>query len=103
NDLHSWPAWRQKHPGEPLSAILAAVKQSLPLAPRVCLTGHSGGGSFIFGYLNEVDSIPDDVERVAFLDSNYSFESPHGVKLAAWLKGDLSRRLEVIAYDDRNI
>ena len=67
------------------------------------MTGHSGGGSFLFGYLNEIDAIPSDVERIAFLDSNYSFEDAHGPKLIAWLKGDPARRLEVIAYDDRNI
>ncbi len=103
NDLHAWPAWRQKHPKEGLRAIVQRVKETLPGKPSVCLTGHSGGGSFIFGYLNEADTIPDDVGRVAFLDSNYSFEDAHGRKLTAWLKGDSSRRLEVIAYDDRNI
>ena len=103
NSLHSWPAWRQKHPKESLRAILAQVKESLPGKPSLCLTGHSGGGSFIFGCLNEMDAIPSDVERIAFLDSNYSFDDTHGTMLAAWLKGDPSRRLEVIAYDDRNI
>ena len=103
NSLHSWPAWRQKHPKESLLAILAQVKETLPGKPSLCLTGHSGGGSFLFGCLNEMDSIPREVERIAFLDSNYSFEDSHGTKLAAWLKGDPSRRLEVIAYDDRNI
>jgi hypothetical protein len=105
NDQLSWPAWRQKHPEPHLAAILERVKQALPAgtAPRICLTGHSGGGSFIFGYLNEVEAIPSEIERIAFLDSNYSFEDSHGTKLIAWLKQDAVRRLEVIAYDDRNI
>ena len=103
NDLHAWPAWRQKHPKESLRAILQRVKETLPGKPAVCLTGHSGGGSFIFGYLNEAAAIPEEVQRIAFLDSNYSFEDTHGQKLTAWLKGDKSRRLEVIAYDDRHI
>ncbi len=109
NDVHAWPAWRQKHPKESLAAIVRRVKETLPThsaaapKPAVCLTGHSGGGSFIFGYLNEADAIPRDVERIAFLDSNYSFENAHGTKLVDWLKGDSSRRLEVLAYDDRNI
>ncbi len=103
NDLHSWPTWRQKHPKESLLAILARVKETLPGKPSLCLTGHSGGGSFLFGCLNEMDAIPSEVERIAFLDSNYSFDDSHGTKLAEWLKGDPARRLEVIAYDDRNI
>ena len=103
NDLHSWPAWRQKHPKESLLAILTRVKETLPGKLSLCLTGHSGGGSFLFGCLNEMDAIPREVERIAFLDSNYSFDESHGAKLSAWLKGDPSRRLEVIAYDDRNI
>lgn len=103
NDLHSWPSWRQKHPKESPRAILTRVKETLPGKPSICLTGHSGGGSFIWGYLNELDAIPSEVERVAFLDSNYSFEDSHGKKLIAWLRGGTSRRLEVIAYDDRNI
>jgi hypothetical protein len=104
NNLLSWPAWRQKNPRESLVAILDRTRQAIPgPSPRVCLTGHSGGGSFIFGYLNEVEAIPSDIERIALLDSNYSFEDTHGGKLIAWLKGDSARRLEVIAYDDRNI
>ncbi len=103
NSLHSWPAWRQRHPKESLLAILARVKETLPGKLSLCLTGHSGGGSFVFGCLNEMDAIPREVERIAFLDSNYSFDDSHGTKLIAWLKGDPARRLEVIAYDDRNI
>ncbi len=30
---------------------------------RIVLSGHSGGGSLIFGYLNDVEAIPDEVER----------------------------------------
>ena len=55
NDVHSWPAWRQKHPKESLAAIVPRMKETLPThsaaapKPPFCLTGHSGGGSFIFG------------------------------------------------------
>ena len=40
-----------------------------------------------------------------FLDSDYSYSDKlnHGDKLLAWLRGDECRRLEVIAYDDREI
>ena len=51
------------------------------------LSGHSGGGSLIFGYINAVDQIPDDVVRIAFLDSNYAYDRAlgHKDKLVKWL------------------
>ena len=74
-------------PGFP--SILDAVRDAIRPGehPRSCSAGHSGGGSFIFGYLNTVSTaIPDDVERIAFLDANYAYETDrHQDKLAAWL------------------
>ena len=69
------------------------------------ITGHSGGGSLITGFINSYDAIPSWVERIVYLDSNYSYsdEEKHGDKLLAWLKGGVERRLVVIAYDDREI
>ena len=57
---------------------------------RIALAGHSGGGSFLFGFIDGGDAIPDDVERIVFLDANYSYSDAdkHGDKLLAWLKGD---------------
>lgn len=55
----------------------------------------------IFGYLNSVSSIPDDVERIAFLDANYAYETEkHRDKLAAWLKVSDQHFLVVLAYND---
>ena len=42
--------------------------------PRIVLNGHSGGGSFIFGYLDGIPRIPDNIDRIAFLDSDYGYE-----------------------------
>jgi hypothetical protein len=72
---------------------------------RVSLAGHSGGGSFLFGFIDGGDDIPDPVDCVAFLDANYSYSDAdkHGDKLLGWLRGDRSRRLVVIAYDDRKV
>src|SRR5207244_13334865 len=72
---------------------------------RVTLTGHSGGGSFVFANIAAADAIPADIERISFLDSNYSYsdDAKHGDKLLAWLNGDANGRLHVIAYDDREI
>jgi len=65
------------------------------------LTGHSGGGSFTFGYLNVVEQIPGNVVRIAFLDSNYAYEATnHFSKLANWLESSPAHALCVLAYHD---
>ena len=69
----------------------------------VTLTGHSGGGSFFWGFIDGQDALPDWLERIAFLDANYSFEPRHGDKIAAWLRRNERNTLVVLAYDDRNI
>ena len=104
----SWPQWRKKFPNssEMIQRIVDTVKNEFRLfIPKIVLTGHSGGGSFIFGYLNGVRTIPGEVERIAFLDSNYGYDdsSGHGDKLIEWLKRDRDNHLNVIAYDDRDI
>jgi hypothetical protein len=104
----SWPAFRQGNPeaGRIIKSVIEAAVNDLPgPAPAVVLSGHSGGGSFIFGYLNASDAIPDSVKRIVFLDANYSYDDAagHGEKLLAWLNKDAARRLVVIAYDDREI
>jgi hypothetical protein len=104
----SWPAWRAANPNNPalIASIVATLRAAIPgSAPDVFLTGHSGGGSFTFGFINAFEAIPGYVTRIAFLDSNYAFgdDPAHGAKLIAWLRGNSDRRLVVIAYDDRNI
>jgi hypothetical protein len=102
---NSWPAWRRaQDPGNRLiPGIVARVRDSLQ-APDVELTlsGHSAGGSFVFGCLDAVAAIPPDISRLCFLDSNYAYSSEkgHHEKLAAWLRGDKRRRLCVLAYHD---
>jgi len=105
----SWPAWRARHEdnGNLIAELIDSVTRpfrSFP-APSVELSSHSGGGSFIFGYLNGVDRIPDSIRRIVFLDSNYGFDTDagHGDKLIEWLAGNREHRLVVVAYDDRNI
>lgn len=102
NDLKSWPAWRRRHGDAALPMVLKAVRDRLPRERvRVVLNGHSGGGSLIFGFLNQVDAVPDDVERIAFLDSNYAYETEkHRDKLTAWLKAPGPHFLTVLAYND---
>jgi hypothetical protein len=99
----SWPAWRNAHGDNAIPEIIARVTSLFPANRlEIVLTGHSGGGSFTFGYLNTVDEIPADLQRIAFLDSDYAYDAArrHGEKLAAWLKESDGHFLTVLAYDD---
>jgi hypothetical protein len=104
----SWPRWRSEHAqaGVLIRRIVDSLRTLTGNArAEVTLTGHSGGGSFIFGFFNACDSIPGYVERISFLDSNYGFadSAGHTDKLLRWLRADSSHVLSVIAYDDREI
>ncbi len=101
----SWPAWRKKHDPDDqrIPRLVAALRGHFPDQPvSMTLTGHSGGGSFTFGYLNGVGQIPNDIERIAFLDSNYAYDATKGhlAKLSAWLTGSRHPHLCVLAYHD---
>jgi hypothetical protein len=99
----SWPAWRKKHGDKLIPELVATVKKAFASHPvETVLSGHSGGGSLIFGYLNAVEQIPADVVRIAFLDSNYAYDraSGHKDKLVKWLTGPGSHYLCVLAYND---
>lgn len=103
----SWPAWRAKHldNGSLIRQWVDATVMRVPAAvTRITLTGHSGGGSFLFGFVNGGAEIPDRVDRLAFLDANYAYsDENHAAKLLAWLGKEHARRLLVVAYDDRRI
>ncbi len=107
-DGRSWPAWKTKHPDFPktLPAVVAGIRDRVRL-PRVsiALSGHSGGGSFIFGYLDSVNRIPDEISRIAFLDANYGFTDgrQYAEKILEWLKRSRHHYLNVVAYDDRDV
>lgn len=104
----SFPAWKKSHANGP-ARCLRVVEWARNLLPggdaKVTLTCHSGGGSFVTGVIDAADAIPAFIDRISYLDANYSYDdaAKHGDKLLAWLNGDASRRLCVIAYDDRNI
>jgi hypothetical protein len=99
----SWPAWRKSHGDAAIPGMIATV-QRLFAGQQVetVLSGHSGGGSFIFGYLNAVTNIPAEVVRIAFLDSNYAYDKARGhtEKLVKWLNASDSHYLCVLAYND---
>jgi hypothetical protein len=102
----SWPAFRQAEI-EANTIVHQTVTQLAAelAAERIVLSGHSGGGSFLFGYLDAQETLPPSLERIIFLDANYAYadEQQHGDKLLAWLRGSAARRLITIAYDDREI
>lgn len=102
-DQKSWPAWRRTHHGS--FDLIRSVVDSLSdrfkeFSPSIFLNGHSGGGSFIFGYLDGVPKIPDNIERIAFLDSDYGYdETFHARKITEWLQNE-NHKLFVLAYND---
>lgn len=105
----SWPAWRQKQGSRAPQDVAAIVDQIRALLPGknclISLAAHSGGGAFLFSYIDAFDEIPSGVGRIAFLDANYSFDEAkgHAAKLTKWLRQAPNRHLNVIAYDDRDI
>jgi hypothetical protein len=101
--MKSWPAWRKQQGDTAIPGLVARV-QKIFADPNLetVLSGHSGGGSFIFGYLNAVEKIPENVVRIAFLDSNYAYDKAlgHEEKLAQWLRAADDHVLCVLAYND---
>jgi hypothetical protein len=105
NDYKSWPSWKQKHTNftELIPKIVDTCFQFISSRSSsevsIALNGHSGGGSFIFGYLASVEVIPGTIKRISFIDSNYGYDSSYYPKLKDWLRrGD--SHLTVFAYND---
>ena len=104
----SWPAWKRNRPDGPtaIRRIVKTIRQWIPARDiSITLAGHSGGGSFIFGFIDAGEEIPDEIDSTIFLDANYGYSEAdkHGDRLVAWLKKKASHRLVVIAYDDRKV
>lgn len=103
----SWPNWRRTH--DDANAKAAALlddwrKEFGTSEAKVTLTGHSGGGAFKYGVIEGQKEIPDYIDRIVFLDSDYWFDTElHAAKFERWLNRDRSHRLTVICYDDRHI
>lgn len=103
NDFKSWPAMKSKFPD--YKTMYAHILDTLAgLFPEkhqhIYLNGHSGGGSFIFGYLAGVEKIPARIKRISFLDSDYNYDSSYYPKLKEWLVGVKDSHLNVFAYND---
>jgi hypothetical protein len=100
----SWPSWKRST-SDSIYIIKNMVDSISQLfnsyQPEIILNSHSGGGSFIIGYLDAVENIPANVKRIAFLDSDYGYEeTKHKNKLVNWLQQSKTNKLLVLAYND---
>jgi hypothetical protein len=108
-DTRSWPEWRRLHGYQRANTriveIVDQIRTAIGNPPHlgVTLTGHSGGGSFMFGFIEAQDTLPSWLDRISFIDANYNFEPRHGEKVVKWLRRNPRNTLVVLAYDDRNI
>ena len=103
NNYKSWPLWKQKHPdfNSEIPHIVDTLYSIIPSRIKsIHLSGHSGGGSFVFGYLAGVETIPASVQRITFLDSDYGYDSSYYIKLKTWLQQNKKATLTVFAYND---
>lgn len=99
----SWPAWREKTEGAPRLAreLIGNLRGRLAPDGATALLAHSGGGALIWALI-ESGPIPPWIERIGFLDANYSFDHlKHAAPILGWLDGDSRRRLICVAYEDR--
>jgi len=103
NNYKSWPSWKTKHVNyiaevqhiaDTISGLFTAKEKA------IYLNGHSGGGRFIFSYLDKEQEIPSYVERISFLDSDYGYDAAYLPKLKAWLQDNKHACLNIFAYND---
>src|SRR5215203_240464 len=103
NNYHSWPLWKQRHPDAErlVQAIVDTLYNRFEATDKsLYLNGHSGGGRFIFTYLDSVKEIPSRIRSITFLDSNYGYDSTYTGKFVHWLSKNPDARLNVFAYND---
>ena len=100
----SWPTWRKKNGDELIPRLISELRARYSSKETsVVLSGHSGGGSLIFGFLNASAEIPSEVRRIAFLDATYGYETErHSSKITNWLKRP-GTSLCVLAYKDDEV
>lgn len=108
-DSKSWPSWRAQLGYPRANARIVALVNEVRAAVsgtadvRVTLAAHSGGGSFLFGFIEGQDALPRWLDRIIMLDANYNFSATHVGPITRWLRDDSRHALEVLAYDDREI
>ena len=104
NNRKSWPAWNAATPDyrDQVKGMVNNISSLFePWRPELVLNGHSGGGRFIFSYIDSHEQIPSEVKRIAFLDSNYGYDDTlYGPKIVNWLKSGRDKYLCTLAYND---
>jgi pimeloyl-ACP methyl ester carboxylesterase len=103
NEGKSWPGWKQKHQDHKtlIAGMIDSLAGTFPgKKVSVHLNGHSGGGSLVFGYLAAHSTLPGNIKRISFIDSNYGYESSYFPGLVKWLQYKGKRILNVFAYND---
>lgn len=105
-DTRSWGKWlsassdrkdRIKETVEFLYSLFSDYR------PTIELNSHSGGGNFIFGFIDAAEEIPAYIKRISFIDSNYNWDAgKYGKKLTEWLGSAADNSLFVACYDDAN-
>jgi len=99
----SWPAWKVNHTNyaEIIKSVVAYLKSYFKAYdPFIILTGHSGGGRFIFSLMDAFTDIPDYIDRICFLDSNYGYENFYGDQMIRWIDASPDHYISVLAYND---
>ena len=103
NNFKSWPLWKTKHPDYKTETTRIVDTINFLISARhksIYLSGHSGGGRFIFSYMDAVNKLPKLVQNISFLDSDYGYDSSYLVKLVSWLNTNKKAKLTVFAYND---
>lgn len=105
-DTQSWGKWRKAEPLRDLK-IKEVVEYIYSLFsnynPHIELNSHSGGGNFIFGFMDASSEIPAYVKKISFIDSNYNWnDKQYGRKLVKWLNVSTENSLFVACYNDAN-
>lgn len=105
-DTRSWGRWRSISDGRDekiKDAVESIYEMFADYNPIVELNSHSGGGNFIFGFMDATDDIPAYVKRISYIDSNYNWnDERYGPKLTRWLEASPDNCLFVACYDDAN-
>lgn len=99
----AWSTWGSSFPNNAslISGLIDSMKAIFSkYHPYLVLASHSGGGSFMFNYFNNASTIPNEVKRIEFLDSDYNYSNSYGLKLKNWLNASPDHCLSVLAYND---
>ncbi len=99
----SWPRWKTVTPyysGEIKNIYEYILSFFRHKEFSVMLSGHSGGGRFLFSLTDAFESVPDEVKRISFLDSDYGYDDHYGQIFSDWLTASDSNHLSVLAYND---